>query len=141
MIQIGRYEELGSGVRKVNHYLPLYAPGAGKPIFEDGDMFTVSLPLSVEPGARSGARLEAQSGARSVAIMRALQSAPHSANELVVRLSLRSKTGALKRSLRELLNNDLIEYTIPDKPASRLQKYRLTDKGRALLGRQKDNKI
>ncbi len=29
MIQLGRYEELGSGVRKVNHYLPHYAPARG----------------------------------------------------------------------------------------------------------------
>jgi len=63
MIQLGRYEELGSGVRRVNPYLPHYAPGAGKPVFEDGDMFG----------------------------------------------------------------------TIPDKPTSRLQKYRLTGKGRARI--------
>jgi len=32
-----------------------------------------------------------------------------------------------------MLAEDLIEYTIPDKPTSRLQKYRLTEKGRKLL--------
>ncbi|MFA5044238.1 MAG: RNA-binding domain-containing protein, partial [Kiritimatiellia bacterium] len=46
MIQIGRYEELGSGVRKVNFYLPHYAPGAGKPVFDDGDMFAVTVPIT-----------------------------------------------------------------------------------------------
>ncbi len=46
MIQIGRYEELGSGVRRVNRYLPYYAPGAGAPVFDDGDMFTVTVPLT-----------------------------------------------------------------------------------------------
>jgi len=35
--------------------------------------------------------------------------------------------------MRTLLNLRLIEMTIPDKPRSRLQKYRLTDEGRACV--------
>ena len=31
-----------------------------------------------------------------------------------------------------LLANRMIEYTLPDKPRSRLQQYRLTDRGRAV---------
>lgn len=43
-----------------------------------------------------------------------------------------------RRRLRETyivpaLSLGLIQYTIPEKPNSRLQKYRLTAKGRALL--------
>ena len=37
--------------------------------------------------------------------------------------------------IRPALENGLIEMTIPEKPQSRLQQYRLTDKGRALLKR------
>ena len=45
-----------------------------------------------------------------------------------------------RRRLRETyiapaLSDGLIQYTIPGKPNSRLQKYRLTEKGRALAAK------
>ncbi len=42
-----------------------------------------------------------------------------------------------KAYLSPALKAGLIEYTIPDKPNSRLQKYRLTEKGRQALNEQK----
>jgi ATP-dependent DNA helicase RecG len=44
-------------------------------------------------------------------------------------------SGELHKQIKRLLTEDLIEMTLPDKPNSRLQKYRLTRKGRLLLGR------
>lgn len=91
--------------------------------------FMLHMILDATPRAQSGA----QSGAQSESILHALASAPRSANELITHLKLRSKTGAFKRIMKELLDNGLIAYTLPDKPISRLQKYRLTRKGQARL--------
>lgn len=52
-------------------------------------------------------------------------------------LGLSDRTHVRKHYVDAALAGELIEPTIPDKPTSRLQKYRLTDKGRAWLARQK----
>ncbi len=105
---------------------------------EDRTYFLIRLPVhtramaQAEEGARSGAQSGAQSRAQSAQIIAALLKAPLSMHELVTVLGLKTKTGSLKRTVNELLANGLIEFTIPDKPSSRLQKYRLTNKGRQL---------
>jgi Fic family protein len=48
-------------------------------------------------------------------------------------LGLSDRKSFRKRYLKPALADGLIEMTIPDKPNSRLQKYRLTDKGRQVM--------
>lgn len=55
-------------------------------------------------------------------------------SELVSVLGRTNRTKFRDHVLAPLLSTGLVEMTIPDKPRNRLQKYRLTDKGRALLG-------
>jgi len=45
-----------------------------------------------------------------------------SSDELVKVLGLNSKTGSLERTFKALLEEELLEYTIPDKPNSRLHR-------------------
>jgi hypothetical protein len=44
-----------------------------------------------------------------------------------------------ERYLKPALADGLIEMSIPDKPNSRLQRYRLTDQGRAVVAEQQGN--
>ena len=51
--------------------------------------------------------------------------------KLQQRLGLKGRENFEKLYLKPALAEGLIEMTIPDKPTSRLQKYRLTEKGKA----------
>jgi ATP-dependent DNA helicase RecG len=106
---------------------------------EDHTYFLVRLP--VHPSA---VRLETEqrpeerpeSGVESEftrLILDALESAILGKKDLAVRLGKSKPSRYLNDLVRKMLRLGLIEYTIPDKPNSRLQRYRLTEKGRAWL--------
>lgn len=57
---------------------------------------------------------------------------PQTRNELQTHLSLKDRESFRERYLKPALEFGLIEMTIPGKPNSRLQQYRLTDQGRKL---------
>ena len=96
-------------------------------------------------GEQTGKRPESQPESRpeslGIRVMRLLILAPLSKAELSASLGHKEISGQLNKTIRELLQNKTVEYTIPDKPQSRLQKYRLTDKGRRLAaGSRRDKK-
>jgi ATP-dependent DNA helicase RecG len=55
--------------------------------------------------------------------------------EIQEKLGLSDKKNFKENYLSPALEDELIEMTIPEKPSSRHQKYRLTQKGKALLSR------
>ena len=60
-----------------------------------------------------------------------------SKSELSKKLGQKKISHQLNKVVRDLRNDLMIEYTLPDKPTSRLQKYRLTDKGKSALANLK----
>ena len=62
-----------------------------------------------------------------------LEKSDLSISEISINLSQKPKSGILKKSLKILLNQGIICLTIPDKPNSPKQKYRITENGLNLL--------
>lgn len=85
----------------------------------------------LESGLES--RLESRLESLAVRILKLLCDTCHSKSEISDALGHTSISSKLNLRVNELLADGLVERTIPDKPASRLQKYRLTAKGRAML--------
>jgi len=62
-------------------------------------------------------------------ILASLEDGPLSKSEISNRLGQKTVSGHLNKVMRLLLADKLVEYIIPEKPNSRLQKYRLTLNG------------
>ena len=64
-----------------------------------------------------------------VAVLKALEARSLSRAEIFVSIGLKNDYRSFKRHIEPLLTNGFIQMTIPDKPSSKLQRYRLTDRG------------
>jgi len=69
------------------------------------------------------------------AILCLLNDAEMTRTDLLSRLGLSNETRNVRRHLDPLIDAGLVERTIPDKPTSRLQRYRITDAGHTYLDR------
>ncbi len=95
---------------------------------EDHSYFMVRLP--VHPAALAvRSSLMTQSDDSIERLLRVLVSGPLSAGGLRQALGIRHRQTFRENYLHVAIEEQFIEYTIPDKPSSRLQKYQLTDKG------------
>jgi ATP-dependent DNA helicase RecG len=68
-----------------------------------------------------------------VEVLAACREEPQTTWDLLTVAGYKSRAGTFKKGLKNLLEQRFLELTIPDRPNSRLQKYRLTDRGRQIL--------
>jgi ATP-dependent DNA helicase RecG len=147
--EIHRADELGSGMRKMMRYGKAY--GGADPQMIEGDVFRIIVKVpefgatdEVETGAReaqSKGHLGIKSGLSrdQVQILRNCLT-EKAITELMAVANRTNRTKFRDQVLKRLIGDGLIEMTIPDKPRSSKQKYRLTEKGRQLLsGIKKDD--
>ena len=98
-----------------------------------------------EGQAGGQAKGQAALSAKEIAMLRACLDDAVPAEVLSAAAGHPSRTGHFKRWLNRLLRGGLLEMTVPDKPRSPAQKYRLTEKGQAALApdgnRQEDGDV
>ena len=122
--QIGRADELGSGMRKLMKYGKAY--GKEKPQLIEGDIFNIVVKIP-EFNEASGntpqvtPQVETLVGSMDEEMTR---------KEMMERLRLKDRVYFLRAFIEPALKLEFIAMTDPDKPTSPKQKYRLTEKGR-----------
>ena len=85
--------------------------------------------------ARNPEEDQAVLSTKDAAMLRACDREDVPGEELQAVAGYSRRTGDFRRRLARLLNRGLLEMTIPGKPKSPLQKYRMTARGKAVLGR------
>ena len=83
------------------------------------------------PESQPESRLESQPESLTARVLRQLANGPMSRADLSRNLGQKRVSGQLNRVIRNLLGHGAIECTLPEKPQSRQQKYRLTEAGAA----------
>jgi len=137
--RLGLCEQAGTGIRMVlNQWKALGHP---EPVYENDrsrKAFEMRLPLGQDQVTGEVQAQETQVGTKSAPSRHQVEIL-HKCQKDSALLDLMAIAGRSDRTkfrhqvLNPLLEEGLIEMTIPDKPRSSKQKYRLTDKGRVLL--------
>ena len=95
---------------------------------------TAQSAATSELESQLGSELESKLESLDRRVLATVAGGPLGKATLAAALGQRQASGPLHRSVRTLLARGLLEQTLPDKPNSRLQRYRITTVGRQVLG-------
>lgn len=114
-------ESLGSGI-------PRILRACGEDCFKFTDNFIrITLPISVQDGTQSVPSVE------NIDKLIIFCIEARSFGEMLAFMGLTDRTKFRRKYIRPLLEAGILEQTIPEKPNSQNQKYRLTAKGVGIL--------
>ncbi|MEI6640280.1 MAG: transcriptional regulator [Chlorobium sp.] len=139
--EIDRADELGSGMPNRMKYGKAY--GGADPQLIDGDVFCmiISVPEFGEKQEATAkvAQVWAHDGVHDIRLTETMKKIiilliePKSTPQLLAQLGYPRRTRNFEAAIKGLLDFKLIEMTLPDKPRSKNQQYRLTEKGMHLI--------
>ena len=128
-------EEMGTGTLDIIRRCR--DAGLPEPEFTDSSGFKITI-WRAKPPEQIKVQPELLRGDLKSKVLNLLVSdGPLSRSELSKKLGQKKTSGQLYNVIRDLLDGQMIEYTLPEKPRSPRQKYKLTDKGRAELAKLK----
>lgn len=137
-------ERMGTGIRDMIRRCK--AAGLAEPeIRLDGGCFVLTIrremsesgahetQVGEQPESRPESQLESRPESMEIRILRQLVLQPMGKAQLSEAMGQKVISGQLNKVIRVLVADRTIEPTIPEKPTSRLQRYRITEIGRRLL--------
>ena len=129
-------ERMGTGTQDM--ILRCREAGLPEPQFALTDGFVITLGRRPQRAIEAvtgqvGGQVAGQVEAWIVHALSACLAGPRRSHEIQEATGFRHRETFQRNYLDRLLAEGLLERTIPDKPTSRLQKYRITEKGRAWL--------
>ena len=113
--------------------------GLSEPEFTDSGGFKITIWRGKLP-EKIKVQPELLRGDLKSKVLNLLADSPMPKSELSKKLGYQVLPGQLNKVFRDLLADGMIEYTLPDKPRSPRQQYRLTDKGTTELANLKTGK-
>lgn len=132
-------EKAGTGIKRIRD--EARAQGCPEPVFEETGFVTATFFPNPEVRAQAGTNLALgrhQVAGEVAGLLDAIQSGSMTRAEAQATLGLSGQANFRNRYLEPALKLRLVAMTIPDKPRSRMQRYRITPLGLEVLKKAKE---